>query len=266
MATTQRFTASLLVKILLFSILIVYIVRLVFYCSQPKVYFLLSTGTPVVYKTLSSNTPWDSFLESAKSATPLQYRDHTGGKLHNTAKAVVVNHPWCARWWLADQLALGSLPHYLTKSMRIISSTGSWKNPRTMVLKKLQKDRVIFVDSKGSGQYAKMEHAVRLVKESNTTLLVYPEGSHSLLYGHRDSPPTLAPFKTGIFRAIYKLDIPVIPVVLPLEWQPKTNNSTLKIEILPPVYPRSHPSCQEFVDSVYAAMIYQIHENKRAHA
>ena len=262
MTTTKQFTASFIIKTLLCVILIISIVRLVFLCSQPKVYFLITTGLPILYKSMSSTTPWDSFIKSGSKAVPLQHRDHTGGVLHNAAKAVVINHPWCARWWLADQIALGSLPHYLTQSLTIISSPGFRFHPRTMVLNKLGKDRVIFVDTKGSGQYAAVERAVQAVKESNTTLLIYPEGSHSLLYRHRDSPPMLGPFKTGVLRAIYKVNIPVIPVVLPLEWQPKTDTIS-KIEILPPVYPRSHTSYQKFVDSVYDCMLSQLLKNKQ---
>jgi len=262
MSTTLRFTPSFILKALLFSIITFSIVRLGFFCSQPKVSFLITTGLPVLYKSVSSKTPWESFLKSAQSVVPLQYHDHSNGELHNTAKAVVINHPWCARWWLADQIALGSLPDYLTKSMTIISSPGYSHHPRTIFLNKLGKERVLFVQSRGEGQYAKVESAVRSVKESNATLLIYAEGSHSLLYRHRDSPPILGPFKTGVFRAIHKVDIPVIPVVLPLEWHPKTDPIS-KIEILPPVYPRPHPTYQEFVDSVYGCMLSQLFKNKQ---
>ena len=262
MATTLRFTPTFLLKALICSILLIFIVRLGFFCSQPKVAFLITTGLPVLYKSVSSKTPWESFLQSAQNAVPLQCHDHSNGKLHNTAKAVVINHPWCARWWLADQIAIGSLPHYLTKSLTIISSPGYRHHPRTIFLNKLGKNRVIFVKTKGKGQYSKVENAVQSVKKTNATLLVYAEGSHSLLYQHRDSPPMLSPFKTGVFRAIYNVDIPVIPVVLPLEWRPKTDPIP-KIEILPPVYPQPHPTCQEFVDSVYNCMLSQLLKNKQ---
>lgn len=252
--------------ILLGFILVVYLVGMgcCFLCSvsHQQVYFFLKTSPPVLYQTLSSNKPWDGFLKAGKQAIPLQYHDQTNGLLHNTAYVAVINHPWHIRWWGSDQFALGSLPPYLTQEMKIISETSFKWNPKIIVLNRLDKNATFLVNTGNSGQYVNMERAVRSVKDSKSTLLVYPEGSHAKLYRNRDSPPVLAPFKTGIFRAIYKVDVPVIPIVLPLEWQPGAEDS-VAIEILPSISPTAYTSAQEFTSAVYNAMLAQLLENKK---
>jgi 1-acyl-sn-glycerol-3-phosphate acyltransferase len=130
-----------------------------------------------------------------------------------------------------------------------------------IVLNKLDKSRSIFVHKGAKNQYHSMEKAVQSIKDSKSTLLVYPEGSHSHMYKYRDSPPTLAPFKTGIFRAIYAVDVPVIPVVLPLEWTPG-GESTVAIEILPLIYPTAYASVEAFTSEIYDVMLRRLMDNK----
>ena len=224
--------------------------------------FLLQVGPGVLYKTLLSKNTWGAFLEAGKNVMPLRCHDQTGGVLRHKASVVMINHPWCARWMFSDQLALGSLPKYLTQSMKIIAGHAPPWNPRSMVLNRLDKNRVLYVEENEHGQYTKMRRIVQNIKSTASTLLVYPEGTNSRMYMHSDAHPVLTPFKTGIFRAIYEQNVPVIPVVLPLQWQPGADLD-IAIEILPPIYPLEYLSSQEFTASVFDAMMRQLLFNKK---
>jgi len=251
--------------ILFFVVIAAPIIGAACYCaclfSSQQVQFFLQTSPSVLYKTLSSPQPWEGFLEAGRKAVPLRCHDQTTDLNKNMACVIVMNHPWNIRWWCSDQFALGSLPRFLTRNMKIISEKSSQWNPRTIVLNKLDKSRNIFVHKGAKNQYHSMEKAVQSIKDSKSTLLVYPEGSHSHMYKYRDSPPTLAPFKTGIFRAIYAVDVPVTPVVLPLEWTPE-GESTVAIEILPLIYPTAYASAEAFTSGIYDVMLRRLTNNK----
>ncbi|GAB3276833.1 HAD-IB family hydrolase [Parahaliea aestuarii] len=120
----------------------------------------------------------------------------------------------------------------------------------------LQQAGTIFVDREDKDQAAVLQNALEVL-QSGRSLLIAPEGTRSTL-------GNIQPFKAGAFFLAKKAKVPVVPIVLHnvKDALPKggflIRPATIRITILPPVYPESMGSVRQTchaIESQYCELL-----------